>query len=76
MVDNVEDTFYKPSVGKHLKDRPYVLDPRINKSLADKERYVQKGYLNSLIDTEGALYDVPYYNEPEDYSRIMRILKK
>jgi hypothetical protein len=29
-----------------------------------------------LIDTEGSLYDVPYYNEPEDYSRIMRILKK
>lgn len=76
MVDNVEDTFYKPSVGKHLKDRPYVLDPRISKSMTDKERHIGKGNLNALIDTEGALYDVPYYNEPEDYSRIMRILKK
>lgn len=76
MVDNVEDTFYKPSVGKHLKDRPYVLDPRIAKSMAEKERYIDKGKFNALIDTEGALYDVPYYNEPEDYSRIMRILKK
>lgn len=76
MVNNYEDTFYKPSVGKHLKDRPYVLDPRISKSMADKERYVGKGKLNALIDTEGSLYDVPYYNEPEDYSRIMRILKK
>lgn len=76
MVDNVEDTFYKPSVGKHLKDRPYVLDPRISKSMTDKERHIAKENLNSLIDTEGALYDVPYYNEPEDYSRIMRILKK
>lgn len=76
MVDNVDDTFYKPSVGKHLKDRPYVLDPRISKSIADKERFIGKGKLNALIDTEGSLYDVPYYNEPEDYSRIMRILKK
>lgn len=76
MVDNVEDTFYKPSVGKHLIDRPYVLDPRISKSMTDKERHIGKGNLNALIDTEGYLYDVPYYNEPEDYSRIMRILKK
>ena len=76
MVDNYGDTFYKPSVGKHLKDRPYVLDPRISKSMADKERHIAKGKLNALIDTEGSLYDVPYYNEPEDYSRIMRILKK
>ena len=76
MVNNIEDTFYKPAVGKHLKDRPYVLDPRIAKSLADKERNIQKANFNALIDTEGSLYDVPYYNEPEDYSRIMRILKK
>lgn len=76
MVNNYEDTFYKPPVGKHLKDRPYVLDPRIAKSMAEKERFVDKGKLNALIDTEGSLYDVPYYNEPEDYSRIMRILKK
>jgi len=76
MVNNVDDTFYKPAVGKHLKDRPYTLDPRIAKTLAEKERNIQKGYFNSLIDSEGSLYDVPYYNEPEDYSRIMRILKK
>lgn len=76
MADNVDDTFFKDKVGRHLVDRPYVLDPRISKSMADKERYVGKGKLNALIDTEGSLYDVPYYNEPEDYSRIMRILKK
>lgn len=76
MADNVDDTFFKDKVGRHLVDRPYVLDPRISKSMADKERHIGKGNLNALIDTEGSLYDVPYYNEPEDYSRIMRILKK
>ena len=71
MANNRDDTFFKS--GNHLVERPITLDPRIAKSVKDKERRIERGELNSLIDTEAL--PIPYYNNPEDYSSIMSVLK-
>lgn len=71
MANNRDDTFFKS--GNHLIERPNTLDPRIAKSVKDKERRIEMGELNSLIDTEAL--PIPYYNNPEDYSSIMSVLK-
>ena len=71
MASNRDDTFFKS--GNHLVERPNTLDPRIAKSVKDKERRIERGELNSLIDTEAL--PIPYYNNPEDYSSIMSVLK-
>lgn len=71
MASNRDDTFFKS--GNHLVERPNTLDPRIAKSVKDKERRIEMGELNSLIDTEAL--PIPYYNNPEDYSSIMSVLK-
>lgn len=71
MANNRDDTFFKS--GNHLIERPNTLDPRIAKSVKDKERRIERGELNSLIDTEAL--PIPYYNNPEDYSSIMSVLK-
>ena len=71
MANNRDDTFFKS--GNHLVERPNTLDPRIAKSVKDKERRIERGELNSLIDTEAL--PIPYYNNPEDYSSIMSVLK-
>lgn len=71
MASNRDDTFFKS--GNHLIERPNTLDPRIAKSVKDKERRIERGELNSLIDTEAL--PIPYYNNPEDYSSIMSVLK-
>lgn len=71
MASNSDDTFFKS--GNHLVERPNTLDPRIAKSVKDKERRIERGELNSLIDTEAL--PIPYYNNPEDYSSIMSVLK-
>lgn len=71
MANNRDDTFFKS--GNHLVERPNTLDPRIAKSVKDKERRIERGKLNALIDTEAL--PIPYYNNPEDYSSIMSVLK-
>ena len=71
MASNRDDTFFKS--GNNLVERPNTLDPRIAKSVKDKERRIERGELNSLIDTEAL--PIPYYNNPEDYSSIMSVLK-
>lgn len=71
MASNRDDTFFKS--GNHLVERPNTLDPRIAKSVKDKERRIEMGELNNLIDTEAL--PIPYYNNPEDYSSIMSVLK-
>lgn len=71
MANNRDDTFFKS--GNHLVERPNTLDPRVSKSVKDKERRIERGELNSLIDTEAL--PIPYYNNPEDYSSIMSVLK-
>lgn len=71
MANNRDDTFFKS--GNHLVERPNTLDPRIAKSVKDKERRFERGDLNNLIDTEAL--PIPYYNNPEDYSSIMSVLK-
>ena len=71
MANNRDDTFFKS--GNHLVERPNTLDPRIAKSVKDKERRIEMDKLNSLIDTEAL--PIPYYNNPEDYSIIMSILE-
>lgn len=71
MANNRDDTFFKS--GNHLVERPNTLDPRIAKSVKDKERRIERGDLNNLIDTEAL--PIPYYNNPEDYSSIMSVLK-
>ena len=71
MASNHDDTFFKS--GNYLVERPNTLDPRIAKSVKDKERRIEMGELNSLIDTEAL--PIPYYNNPEDYSSIMSVLK-
>lgn len=71
MAKNRDDTFFKS--GNHLVERPNTLDPRIAKSVKDKERRIEMGELNSLIDTEAL--PIPYYNNPEDYSSIMSVLE-
>ena len=71
MASNRDDTFFKS--GNHLVERPNTLDPRIAKSVIEKERRIERGELNSLIDTEAL--PIPYYNNPEDYSSIMSVLK-
>ena len=73
MANNRDDTFFKDKVTNHLVERPNTLDPRIAKSVKDKERRIERGELNSLIDTEAL--PIPYYNNPEDYSSIMSVLK-
>lgn len=71
MANNRDDTFFKS--GNHLVERPNTLDPRIAKSVKDKERRFERYDLNNLIDTEAL--PIPYYNNPEDYSSIMSVLK-
>ena len=71
MASNRDDTFFKS--GNHLVERPNTLDPRIAKSVKDKERRIERAELNSLIDTEAL--PIPYYNNPEDYSSIMSVLQ-
>lgn len=71
MASNRDDTFFKS--GNHLVERPNTLDPRIAKSIKEKERRFERYDLNNLIDTEAL--PIPYYNNPEDYSSIMSVLK-
>lgn len=73
MANNRDDTFFKDKVTNHLVERPNTLDPRIAKSIKDKERRIERYDLNNLIDTEAL--PIPYYNNPEDYSSIMSVLK-
>lgn len=71
MAKNRDDTFFKS--GNHLVERPNTLDPRIAKSIKEKERRFEMYDLNNLIDTEAL--PIPYYNNPEDYSSIMSVLE-
>lgn len=73
MANNRDDTFFKDNVTNHLVERPNTLDPRIAKSVKEKERRFERNDLNNLIDTEAL--PIPYYNNPEDYSSIMSVLK-
>lgn len=73
MAKNRDDTFFKDAVTNHLVERPNTLDPRIAKSIKEKERRFERYDLNNLIDTEAL--PIPYYNNPEDYSSIMSVLK-
>ena len=73
MAKNRDDTFFKDEVTNHLVERPNTLDPRIAKSIKEKERRFERYDLNNLIDTEAL--PIPYYNNPEDYSSIMSVLE-
>lgn len=73
MAKNRDDTFFKDAVTNRLVERPNTLDPRIAKSIKEKERRFERYDLNNLIDTEAL--PIPYYNNPEDYSSIMSVLK-